>query len=601
MKNCAIYCRYSSEQQRDSMSIEAQKRACSEFAEKQGLAITKYYVDEARSGTTDDREAFQEMISDALSDEKPFKSIIVHKLDRFARNRYDSIKYKQILRKEGIRVLSATQPILGSGDPVEVILESVLEGMDEFYSLNLARESLKGMAENARHGWINGGFAPFGYKLIKIQTEKGTKNKLEIEESEAKIVRQIYDMYLAGEGVQAIRYKLNLEGTTFRRGRKFSKNNVTDILRNEKYVGDVTFGKRLNRAKRTFDFKFEPVTVKNVHQPIIQRKDWEAVQQTLNEHAAMHPRVSASDYLFSGIMKCDLCGSHFIGAAAHGRKERYRYYVCGKISREGSKGCPQIKLNADRFEKIVIHKLKGKLTAKECLLKMVSEYNDTLKQAIRENERIIPNIKREIEEIDNKRRRLFEAIENGIGLSKEDISPRIKELTALKADKETDLKTLTDQLICKPIKESGRIVDEWIRFYNDLFNDEAFWKNKILIQTMIVEIRIDAKYAYVSYNPDVSKLVDKIRIDEPPDDGGGSSGGGRPPAAPRRFGYSMDRGAIQMSATVAIVWLSFPIEVKVVMKGAKKVSFSLSKAFSIEVEPPVRRKIQGEELKTVMV
>ena len=164
---CAVYCRYSSEGQRDSMSIEAQRRACTEFAAKQGWSVHKVYVDEARSGTSDDRAAFQEMIADGIKKHPPFQVVLVHKLDRFARNRYDSIKYKSLLRRKGIKVVSATQPIVGSGDPTEVLLEAMLEGMDEFYSLNLARESLKGMAENARRGWWNGGHAPFGYKLIR--------------------------------------------------------------------------------------------------------------------------------------------------------------------------------------------------------------------------------------------------------------------------------------------------------------------------------------------------------------------------------------------------------------------------------------------------
>src|SRR3989338_7928690 len=199
-KTCVIYCRYSSEAQRNSLSIEAQTHECRAFAERQGWIVHKIYVDEARSGTSDDRVSFQEMIHDALSPDPPFRVVLVHKLDRFARNRYDSIKYKHFLRKKGLRVISAGQPILGSGDPTEVLLEAMLEGMDEFYSLNLSRESLKGMAENARQGYWNGGYAPYGYKFTFIQTPKGQKRKLMIEDSEAKAVKLIFKMYLNGLG-----------------------------------------------------------------------------------------------------------------------------------------------------------------------------------------------------------------------------------------------------------------------------------------------------------------------------------------------------------------------------------------------------------------
>ena len=98
---CAVYCRYSSEGQRDSMSIEAQRRACTDFAAKQGWTVHKVFVDEARSGTSDEREAFQDMISDGIKKQPPFQVVLVHKLDRFARNRYDSIKYKHVLKRQG--------------------------------------------------------------------------------------------------------------------------------------------------------------------------------------------------------------------------------------------------------------------------------------------------------------------------------------------------------------------------------------------------------------------------------------------------------------------------------------------------------------------
>ena len=137
------------------MSIEAQRHECLAFLTKQGWNLCKVFVDEARSGTSDGRAAFQEMISEVTKRNPPSNVVLVHKLDRFARNRYDSIRYKSLLRRKGIKVVSATQPIVGSGDPTEVLLEAMLEGMDEFYSLNLARESLKGMAENARRGWWN--------------------------------------------------------------------------------------------------------------------------------------------------------------------------------------------------------------------------------------------------------------------------------------------------------------------------------------------------------------------------------------------------------------------------------------------------------------
>jgi site-specific DNA recombinase len=136
-----------------------------------------------------------------------------------------------------------------------VLLESLLEGMDEFYSINLAREAIKGMAENARNGWYNGGFPPFGYDLTTVKTPKGMKRKLVINASEAKIVRHIFREYLKGKGIVTLTLALNSHDLRIRGGRPFSKNTVANILHNEKYAGDMAFGKRRNREGRQYPVK----------------------------------------------------------------------------------------------------------------------------------------------------------------------------------------------------------------------------------------------------------------------------------------------------------------------------------------------------------
>ena len=128
----AIYARYSSDNQREE-SIEAQVRAIKEYADKNGIIITKVYTDEAKSATTDNRPKFLEMIKD--SEFRLFDAVIVHKLDRFSRDRYDSAYYKRVLKKNGVRLISVLEHLDDS--PESIILESVLQGMAEYYSKNL--------------------------------------------------------------------------------------------------------------------------------------------------------------------------------------------------------------------------------------------------------------------------------------------------------------------------------------------------------------------------------------------------------------------------------------------------------------------------------
>ena len=155
-----IYARYSTDSQREE-SIEGQIRECTAYAEKNGFTVVKHYIDRAVSAKTDNRPQFQQMIKD--SERGIFDVIIVWKLDRFARNRYDSARYKTQLKRNGVKLVSATEVI--SAGPEGIILESVLEGYAEYYSADLSEKVVRGMTENALKGIYNGGTIPFGYMI----------------------------------------------------------------------------------------------------------------------------------------------------------------------------------------------------------------------------------------------------------------------------------------------------------------------------------------------------------------------------------------------------------------------------------------------------
>ena len=155
-----IYARYSTDSQREE-SIEGQIRECTAYAEKNGFTVVKHYIDRAVSAKTDNRPQFQQMIKD--SERGIFDVIIVWKLDRFARNRYDSARYKTQLKRNGVKLVSATEVI--SAGPEGIILESVLEGYAEYYSADLSEKVVCGMTENALKGIYNGGTIPFGYMI----------------------------------------------------------------------------------------------------------------------------------------------------------------------------------------------------------------------------------------------------------------------------------------------------------------------------------------------------------------------------------------------------------------------------------------------------
>ena len=187
-----IYARYSSDNQREA-SIEGQLRECMEFATYNDIQVIDNYIDRAMSAKTDNRPEFQRMIKDSYR--HAFDCIIVWKLDRFARNRYDSAHYKTILKKNGVKVISAKETIAEGSEGI--LLESVLEGMAEFYSAELAEKVTRGLKENALKGLYNGGSVPFGYVI-------SSERKLAIDPLTAPIVADIFKMSYDGKTVKQI-------------------------------------------------------------------------------------------------------------------------------------------------------------------------------------------------------------------------------------------------------------------------------------------------------------------------------------------------------------------------------------------------------------
>ncbi|MBP1547027.1 MAG: recombinase family protein, partial [Oscillospiraceae bacterium] len=242
MPKAVLYARFSSDNQRDE-SIDAQLRAMTKFCQDNEVVMVGEYVDRAKSATTDDRPEFLRMISDA--EQKNFNIVLVHKLDRFARNRFDSSNYRNKLKKQNVSLVSVLENLDDS--PESIIMESLLDGMAEYYSKNLAREVRKGHNENALQCKHNGGRPPFGFK-VNPETQC-----YEIDENEAEAVRYIFNSISEGKSYNAVIADLNTKGFRTRSGNLFGKNSLYDMLHNEKYKGVYIYNRR---AAKDADGKF---------------------------------------------------------------------------------------------------------------------------------------------------------------------------------------------------------------------------------------------------------------------------------------------------------------------------------------------------------
>ncbi len=227
MKKVVFYGRYSSQLQTEQ-SIEGQLHVCERYAEQNDMKIVEHYIDRAITGKTDKRPEFQRMIAD--SKKCGFEAVLVYKLDRFARNRYDSALYKKKLRDNGVKVISATESITDT--PEGIIMEGLLEAMDEYYSAELSRKTKRGKEESFRKGKFIGRLAPFGYKVVD--------HKLAVDETKSPIAVELFKRYAAGETQNDLVRDLNARGIPNAEGRKWNTVNMSILLQNTIYVGKYT-------------------------------------------------------------------------------------------------------------------------------------------------------------------------------------------------------------------------------------------------------------------------------------------------------------------------------------------------------------------------
>ncbi|MBE5746265.1 MAG: recombinase family protein [Clostridiales bacterium] len=380
MKTAVIYARYSSDNQTEQ-SIEGQLRVCQDYAKRNDILILNTYIDRAMTGTNDNRPDFQQMIKD--SSNKDFQYIIVYRLDRFSRNKYETAKYKKILKDNGVKLLSAMENIPDT--PEGIILESLLEGMAEYYSAELAQKVKRGMKETRLKGHFTGGLLLYGYKL--------ENKKILIDEEKAEVVRYIYKQYSYGTYVKDIILSLT-EKRIFNKGKPFTKNTIYNILQNEKYIGI---------------YRYKDEVYENMYPPIVPNELFEKVKKKRRINKDGKRSVKAV-YMFRNKMKCGYCGkpiSAETGTSQNGIIKRY--YKC--LGRKSHNGCIKENVRKEDFEELIINSVlevlnnsKNLEILTENILKAQSRLennNNILKQLLKEKkecEKILNNIMTAVEQ-----------------------------------------------------------------------------------------------------------------------------------------------------------------------------------------------------------
>ena len=327
--NTVIYARYSAGPRQTDQSIEGQLRVCTDFCKQRGLTVIDTYCDRHISGRTDERPEFQRLIADAKR--KKFEAVVVYKTDRFARNKYDSAVYKRELKRNGIQIFYAAEAI--PDGPEGIILESLMEGLAEYYSAELAQKIKRGMHESALKCQSTGSGRPLGYRVDE-------QKHFQIDPESAQTVQTIFEQYIKGESNAAICELLNSRGLRTAQGKPFNKNSINRIIKNRKYIGE---------------YRYHDIVVEGGMPAIISKDTFNLAQAEMERRRTRKaPKSPKAEYLLAGRLFCGHCKGPMQGVSGTGKSgNKWYYYYCGN-TRGKNKTCDKKQVSRDRLERAVV-------------------------------------------------------------------------------------------------------------------------------------------------------------------------------------------------------------------------------------------------------
>lgn len=434
-----IYARYSSSNQREE-SIEGQIRECKEYAKRKNIQIINQYIDRALTGKNDNRPAFLEMIKD--SSLKTFNLVLCYKVDRFARNRFDSAIYKAKLKKNGVTVEYAKEQIPDT--PEGIILESMLEGFAEYYSANLGVNTRRGKKENALKGKLNGGVTPYGY-IRK-------NGNFEIDAEKSKIIKFIYNSYIEGISFSKIIQDIrNIYNETF------SKSGIKNILNNPVYTGLYIYN----------TYEGEQFKIENHHPAIIPSETFtQAEKRRAINKRSPNANKGKKKYVLSGLCRCGECGAPFIITHSYKNGEPI-YYRMTCNNRKEKKSCTNKTRKMDLIENAVIKAIKEKILNPQ-MIHALSEKAFNLQETASIS--TLKDFQNELKSIQKSKDNIIKAIEMGIFTPT--TKSRLEELE--RAETEIQLKIAKEKSTAPENLSIGQIEDFLTFFCNGDFTDNTF-------------------------------------------------------------------------------------------------------------------------------
>ena len=444
MKRAVSYLRVSTEEQAlKDLSIPAQRKSLVRWIAEEGAELVREFIDQGESAyaPVEKRPGFIEMINYCTKNQVDV--LVVHKFDRFSRYKEEATFFKSKLRTAGVKVQSASED-LDPETPHGFLQETMIEGFAQYFSMNLAQETLKGMRQNAETGYYNGGRTPYGYRVQHTSSIPGqTRGKLILgPDEEVSVVRRIFELSVDhGMGSKAIANQLNAEGVPAPRIKHWSGSSIDNILNNATYVGDLVWfkSKKRGRSGRQRTEAQDRIVTPNAHPAIVDRAVFDKRKAIAGERSFENRKSSAQPgfYLLNRLMVCDHCGNNFVGRrhtsknAAGEVVARYHYYCSGYLFK-GKSVCPSRPIPADWIEGMVLGALRARVCEPASLAEIQGLLRDLLEKEQSRYTKDAGTLKRRIADVDASIERYWRAIGAGSDLAM--CQRLIQELTEKKAE-----------------------------------------------------------------------------------------------------------------------------------------------------------------------
>ena len=472
MKTAVIYARYSSDSQSEQ-SIEGQLRVCQQFAKNNDILIMDTYIDRAMTGTNDLRPDFQRMIKD--SNKKQWDYVLVYKLDRFSRNKYETTIHKHTLSNNGVRVLSAMENIPDT--PEGIILESLLEGMNQYYSAELSQKVLRGLKESYLKGNYTGGMQIYGYKVVD--------KKNVIDENEGPIVTEIFKRFAKGETGKSIADNFKARGIRTKRGKYVNDKHIYKIIANMKYTGKVKHGDEVYT---------------NIYPALIDDQTWQVVQSIRNSNKQKPGNKKQKfNFLLSGKLICGECKKYMVGESGTSKTGKlHKYYTC-LSKRRKREPCDLLPVQKQWLEDLVI-KTTWDLLSNEKEIELLTQAIYKKHQTANREQELIKSLDKKRAEALRASNNLISDIEQGIitEQTKERLKQLEIEISQLDFDieqaKQRNYTNITPDLIKEYFRKVvlGDIDAEETRHHlvRHLIREVILYKDKIVITFNFVDKRL---------------------------------------------------------------------------------------------------------------